>query len=169
VVCGGSVLQALDWPTFGRGRGGVDSELVEPAVTAQEWDEWVTGAISRLTGPPRKLDLRTARVIALQVAEARFGARPPDPPSPVGSSGLGLIGLLKLALKVRSSLKMGFKFSVTTIVVAIGAAASAFGAAYTAANLDNVVTTGEWVSILWAVVTAVVAVFFHDSTPPAVK
>ncbi len=59
---------------------------------------------------------------------------------------------------------MSFKFNVQSIIAAIVAGASAFGAAYTAANLDNVVTGGEWFSIGWAVVTAVGAALFHSDS-----
>jgi hypothetical protein len=58
---------------------------------------------------------------------------------------------------------MNFKFTVNTVVTAIAAAASAFGAAYSAANLDNTVTKGEWVTIAWAIGTAVAAALLHDS------
>ncbi len=64
---------------------------------------------------------------------------------------------------------MNLKFTVRTITTAIAAGASAFGAAFAAANLDNKITQGEWLTITWAVVTAVLAALAHDDTPTPVK
>lgn len=60
-----------------------------------------------------------------------------------------------------------FKASVATVTAAIVAGATAFGAAYAGANLDGVISGGEWVSVVVTTLTSVVAALFHDSKPAA--
>jgi hypothetical protein len=58
----------------------------------------------------------------------------------------------------------GLLFTVPTIIAAIIAGASAFGAAYQLANSDLVITNVEWFTIAWATISAVVPALF-DSKP----
>ena len=57
---------------------------------------------------------------------------------------------------------MPFKLSVPTVIAAITAGASAFGAAYNLALGDQMVSQGEWVSVAWATLSAVVGTFYHQ-------
>jgi hypothetical protein len=63
-----------------------------------------------------------------------------------------------------------FKFTALTVSVAIGAAAAAFGAAYSLAtglaSAGGATVTGmEWITILGATIGAAVTTLFHDQTP----
>ena len=57
---------------------------------------------------------------------------------------------------------MPFKLSVPTVIAAIMAGASAFGAAYNLALSDAAVSHGEWFSIAWATLSAVIGTFYHQ-------
>lgn len=57
---------------------------------------------------------------------------------------------------------MPFKLSVRTVLVAITAGTSAFGAAYNLAIGDQVVSGWEWASIAWATLTTVIGTFYHQ-------
>lgn len=57
---------------------------------------------------------------------------------------------------------MPFKLSVPTVIAALTAGASAFGAAYNLALGDQVVSHGEWFSVAWATLSAIVGTFYHQ-------
>lgn len=71
----------------------------------------------------------------------------------------GLLDLAKTGLTIRKGLSMQ-KPSVSAVLAAISLAASAAGAAYSAAFSDGVVVGGEWIAIVWAGVSALVAGLF---------
>ncbi len=56
---------------------------------------------------------------------------------------------------VEKEFAMPFKVTVPTIVAALLAGLSAFGAAYNLAAADQVVSGGEWITVAWATVSAV--------------
>jgi len=92
--------------------------------------------------------------------------RPESPKADPSLSKPGVVSVVKLGLQIKRGASM-FKFTPTLIAAALVAGASAFGAAYNIALSDAVVTTAEWVSIVWAVITAVTGVFFQTKpTPP---
>lgn len=127
-------------------------------MTREKWDElwWeLYHALVKVGNPPDK---------AFKEAHRRMQrTHGPRPESEL--SGPGLLDLINLGLIARKVLKMT-KPSVTAIVAAIGAAASAFGAAYSIATGDGVITTVEWVSIVWATASALIAGLFQSPTKP---
>jgi hypothetical protein len=90
-------------------------------------------------------------------AMEQFGPRPEAEPT---LQKPGVISVIKLGLSLKRGVSM-FKFTPAVIAAALVAGASAFGAAYNLALTDAVVTTGEWVSIVWATASAVVAALFQ--------
>jgi hypothetical protein len=60
------------------------------------------------------------------------------------------------------------KPSVAAVAAAIAAAASAFGAAFAIANADAVINSGEWISIIWAAASALIAGLFTSPSKPSV-
>lgn len=95
-------------------------------------------------------------------AMEQFGPRPEAEPT---LQKPGVLSVIKLGLSLKRGVSM-FKFTPTIIVAAIIAGASAFGAAYNLALTDGVVSTVEWISVAWAVLSAVTGTFFQ-SKPPA--
>jgi hypothetical protein len=83
-------------------------------------------------------------------------------PRPEGPSGPGLItGIVQTGLILRKVSNMQ-KPSVLAVAAAIGAAAAAFGASYSLASVDGVVTAMEWVSIAIAVIPAFLSGLFQS-------
>ncbi len=56
---------------------------------------------------------------------------------------------------VEKEFAMPFKLTVPTVVAALLAGLSAFGAAYNLAAADQMVSGGEWLTVAWATVSAI--------------
>jgi hypothetical protein len=131
-------------------------------VTREEWDEkWmqVYTALISVGKQPAEAREETERRVT-----RTFGPRPPKI-KPAELKGPSPVDLISLGLKIRKVLKMQ-KPSIAAVAAAIAAAASAFGAAYGLANADGVILTGEWISIVWAAASALLAGLF---TSPSIK
>jgi len=131
-------------------------------LTPQEWEEkwWETYRTLRRANPTKSLQL--VQKSATKWMLETYGSKP-DPALPKP----GLIQVIKMGLVVKRGISM-FKFTPVMISAALVAGASAFAAAYNLAVGDGVITTMEWISVVWAVASAVTGTLFQSTPKPPV-
>lgn len=133
------------------------------SLSRDEWDKLFLSEYNRYwfetKSHQRSFDLTQQKMLR------DFGPRPEVLQGLEELKSPSLLAVAKLGLKVRKGLSMQ-KPSVAAVAAAIAAAASAFGAAFALANADSVISSSEWVGVIWAAASALIAGLF---TSPSVK